>query len=505
MIEVKYYYNELIAKIYSLEQNFSTAYIFLALTPLLLIISMPFNWTGNEENYFQLAFSRVSPDSFSPYDAVFDESDGRFFFETLLGYLIFLVGYDTAHSIARLLNIVALSAGLSVFFNSIRMSLLSSLVTMIAFIYFGQQFFGGEWIFGGVEAKTFAYACIFISLGLMFKNKLRASIFFIVLATYLHFLVGGFWAILIIIYAGFSKNNLGNSFKVFLAYSLMIMPVVVLLAFDQFSGQVVIEGVNVGKIYVDRNTHHIAPFHSLGSFYWGWLNGIILLACFSFLLLLIKFSNFRNHLVDISLILTGYLFAALILAFLDKNTMFLSKFYIFRPSSLILLLCIVSVCLFLQTLSSKKNLNFLSIISFPFILYFIAVESKPVLASFLGNNQHKSQTEIIKAVHDRALPSDIVLLDTKNFEGNAIALHRKLQNPTLVSYKFVPTNPTDILEWHSRLSFKDLVLTDGCNIIDWKYPVRFVVTFTSESENTLKPCGKVVWENADGSALIQLR
>jgi hypothetical protein len=178
MIDSSLIVKEFIKKIDFLEDKSSFKALFFSLAPILLLISLPLDWTGNEENYFQLALRRVSPDTFTHYHAVFDESDGRFFFETLLGSLISILGYELSHDIARLLNVFSLSAGLAVFFNSIRLSVIPALGVVVVFHLLGQQFFGGEWIFGGVEAKTFAYACVFTSLGLMLKNKWRSSFFF---------------------------------------------------------------------------------------------------------------------------------------------------------------------------------------------------------------------------------------------------------------------------------------------------------------------------------------
>lgn len=104
---------------------------------------MPFDWTANEENYFQLALRRVSPDYFVHYHAVFDEPDGRFFFETLLGSLISILGYELSNNIARLLNVFSFSASLTVFFNNIRLPVIPALGTVVVFSFLGQQLFGG--------------------------------------------------------------------------------------------------------------------------------------------------------------------------------------------------------------------------------------------------------------------------------------------------------------------------------------------------------------------------
>lgn len=69
----------------------------------------------------------------------------------------------------------------------------------------------------------------------MIKNKCGSL--FLVLATYFHFLVGGFWSLLLFGYSGVATSRLNKGLKVFVCYSLAILPIVVVLAFDQFSGE----------------------------------------------------------------------------------------------------------------------------------------------------------------------------------------------------------------------------------------------------------------------------
>ncbi len=58
----------------------------------------------------------------------------------------------------------------------------------------GQDIVGGEWLFGGYEAKVAAYVLVLAALRLvLLPERLAAATLLLAIATYMHVLVGGFW------------------------------------------------------------------------------------------------------------------------------------------------------------------------------------------------------------------------------------------------------------------------------------------------------------------------
>ena len=155
-------------------------------------------WGGNEIHYFDLGLRSVRPEQFGPNHAAFDHSVARFASFAILGGAIVLFGYDIALIILRLVAIAAYAIAFTYLAQSLRLSRAETLIALLLFVLVGQCYFAAEWMFAGVEGKVFAYAAVFASIGLAWRDKDLAAVAFAGLATYLHFLVGGFWAVAVI-------------------------------------------------------------------------------------------------------------------------------------------------------------------------------------------------------------------------------------------------------------------------------------------------------------------
>jgi hypothetical protein len=474
--------------------------LFIFLVFSISLISLPLSMSANEEHYFQLAYLRVSPTDFPLYHAVFDASNSRIFFETILGMLISFCGYDIAFVMARTINILLLATGLSFLFSSIGFSVLMSVGSIAIFYLFGQQFIGAEWIFGGVEAKTFAYAATFISLGYAFKQRWFFATLFAIIATYLHFLVGGFWAAVIIILAAASPKGIALGVRIFILYSIAILPIVTILVIDQFGADISNATTSITEIYVARNSHHISPFNSSFQIS-NWLPGISLLTCFGVFLFLIKGFENDYKIIKLSLLLIAYLFLALTLSFFDRTTNFFSKLYLFRPSSLILLLSLIGILNLYYEQTSKVSSKLLKYFVLSIIFYFSALQGKEIIISMFFDSSSSNNSQIIKAVQKYTNAEEIVLIDPK-FSPN-YSIHRQLSNPTLVEWKFLPAHPTDLIEWDKRMKFRNDLFTNGCTGL-LNYPIRYLLVLSSDSNNSVKNCGKLLWTGNGNVYLIKV-
>jgi hypothetical protein len=117
----------------------------------------PIEWNQNEINYMDLALKSVAPERFPALTAIFDESAARFVSFGLLGLLADALGLDLALVIGRLANIVAYAAALATLARAWRLSLAEIALGLVVFLVASQNYFAGEWLFSGVEPKTFAY------------------------------------------------------------------------------------------------------------------------------------------------------------------------------------------------------------------------------------------------------------------------------------------------------------------------------------------------------------
>src|SRR5689334_9307716 len=150
--------------------------------------------SDNEEDYFQLAAQSVAPAAIPPGTAVFDASPHRAVSEFLLGHLIAEFGYERAQMIARAGAALLYAVALLLLFRAFALSALDGVLVVTVFALMGQALFGGEWLFSGVEAKVLAYALVLLGLALTITGRdLLAVALVFAIATYCHFLVGGFW------------------------------------------------------------------------------------------------------------------------------------------------------------------------------------------------------------------------------------------------------------------------------------------------------------------------
>jgi len=225
----------------------------LAITVLTLLFMLPTgSLSDNEENYFQLAQRTVAPEKFGEYHAVFDASRARIVAEYLLGTLVDHVGYDTAFVIARIGMALLYGLTISLALRGAGLGILNSMLAVVAFRMVGECIFGGEWLFLGVEGKTFAYAFVFLGFYFAQKSRLGLAVLCAAVAGYLHFLVGIFWGGVIILLAGFADRNVKTSIKYGAAFALLMLPLVGIIASEQLghSGPLVAaDGLSVDYIY----------------------------------------------------------------------------------------------------------------------------------------------------------------------------------------------------------------------------------------------------------------
>lgn len=469
--------------------------LFSAMLPLILLIYFPTPmWHPNEEHYFLLAHQYIASEKYQPLFAAFDSADdARFLFNYPVGALVEWLGYEQARGVVRLAMAGIYAVAFAFFFRTLCLSILDSLLVLVAYVLANQTFFAEEWLLDGVEGKTFAYACVLAAFGFFNKDRFGPAVLLLALATYCHFLVGGAWFVFTVaLYAAYHRKM--PSWRHIGLYVLCVAPLVAIVIAGQGGSVARPEGIAYTADYIYsvlRNPHHVAPFASR-YLLWQWTTGVVLLGCFIAVLgSLYAFGGLSDRtraltaLVGLGLL---YLVAALIVTFLDRNTGMVGKFYVFRPASLLFLLCIVIIALFIR---EKAPINtdaaklVVAMIMVPMCLWVVA-KAKIEQTYFQGPTRAKIAT--VAAAVQQVVPRDATILTDPALDMTLLALPRKLERATLVHWKFVPSNPRELYEWYKRLQFRSAVFERGCSgRLD--YPVTYILAQDMGERSVLSSCG----------------
>lgn len=477
--------------------------LFAALLPLLLLILAPTEWTSNEETYFQLAYRHVAPEKFSENHAIFDSAKARVVAETFLGTAVSWLGYEQAHVVLRIVLAVVYAGSLAVFFAGVKIGALESLLVIAVFCAMGEQLIGGEWLFKGVEAKAFAYSLLFLAFGVASRGRWLTAIALAAAATCLHFLVGGFWTLLLLFMQLTQQKNVKAALLSAALFSgLMIPLMIVVVPHDVASlvASVPAQGPSSDVIYADRGAEHVAPFKTRWAF-WTWLPGIVVTV--SMLGVLAGLQR-RKLLPPIGMLATTalcYLLLALVIAFVDRHTNVLSKFYLFRPSSFALFLTITAIVLAVTRQCPDNARLAPTLVATAFIWVFVWNTVTTHVDTIRRAPAIPFEKELIGAIERNSAREDIVLIEPLNeMRADYGRLHRVIPRPTLVSWKFAPTSPADILRWYDLIQRRERLFTQGC-AAPMQPPVTLLLVFDKATAEKMRECGEVVWEHEEASLL----
>jgi len=384
---------------------------------------------------------------------------------------------------------------LGIWFSALRLSLLKSMAIIVVFYYCGEQILGGEWLFKGVEAKTLAYAAVIAALGLAIRHKWIPVLLLMVLATYFHFLVGGFWMLAIALFMMLQTGEIKLPVKALLGYLLLILPLVIMLVINQLEQLPIAAGPGPNQVYAVRVSHHTMPFASMHQFR-HWLPGIIETGVLALIFLLLKRSETDRVLVNFVSLLLIYLLVALFLSYIDRNTLLLAKLFLFRPSSLILLLALTVLLILLYKNVGLKGKRILQVSQAAIVIFFLGnLFWLTVYAVYSGTEPSlPDQGQLVKVIEMNSEPDEIILIEPfREMAMPYVSLPRQLPRPTLVSWKFTPNNPKQIMHWNELISFRRAFFEGGCSQ-PHQYPIRLLLTFQKKTLDKVKNCGEIIWQ-----------
>ena len=478
------------------------------MVPLLALYLPGSIWTGNEENYFQLAYRRVAPDAFSPWSAVFDHSNGRFIGEYLYGGLVKLLGYESAHLVARVGTAVLYATSLAAMFASVRLSIIESVAVVLAFHMLGEQILGGEWLFNGSEPKTIAYALVFFAVALANHGRWRAAFVVSAGATWLHFLAGGFWSLALGLCAAWQlRSDWRVAARALAIYVVLILPLLAIITHDQMLATSTLplpagdlSPLDTDQIYAWRNAHHVSPFVNPEIFP-RWRRGMVDLGYAIVVLVVVwRRRTASALLLPLAAIGLAELVLALIISYLDQERLALAKLYLFRPSSVTLLIMLgVAVIAIRSAVTPRVSaLAVLSLVVALAVFQAVRLEYRRdrIIPDPPMNVPH--QAELIEAVQSSSDAGEVVVLDPElDPTLRGIRLNRLIGRPTVVAWKFVPTAPQDIERWYTLMRWREHLFDSGCARGTEGVPVKLLVTASRLARDRTANCGPVIWQRDD--------
>ena len=228
-----------------------------------------------------------------------------------------------------------------------------------------------------------------------------------------------------------------------------------------------------------REPHHQSPFRTGHIFEDRWLPGYImavpmLLFC---VWLAGNSANPRLRIMSVFAGLVAYLFLVLGPKYLDRDSGMLGKFYLFRPSSLIELLWLMVALAFVIGLA-RRHARLLRAALFATIgTMFLYVENGRLVREIATSNASRMQKVLLaSAVIRLTAPGDLVLIDP-DVEAQWLDFERRTGRPTLVMWKFAPTNDAELIIWYRRMQRRQAVFDQGCGVdIGAVQPVLLLTT-----------------------------
>ena len=250
-------------------------------------------YSSNEFNKLPLARKAVESDWLARDWYLNLNSDHYDWFNRLLGPMISWLGFETGGAIGRLAVYLLFSLALLGLFRLLRVHFAIALLITFAFLNIGNQsLVAGEWIVGGVESKTVAYALSFIALTAFvnrhaligFSCAGAALSFHVLTGCYAIFCMGFAW-MLTVRANEFKATGLLKSWPFFLTGLGGIQSI-----FHQWAAGSSVDAISASTLYVTyRNPHHLLP----SAWDPGWVWKVELILCVVVFLLVYLRSHSR--------------------------------------------------------------------------------------------------------------------------------------------------------------------------------------------------------------------
>jgi len=435
----------------------------------------------NEEQYMQLAKQFVNPDWIYNSQNLTEFAGTRFIYQIILGSLLQYFSFEAVTLIFRLLLILLYSHVLSKLYNILAINKFQIFLHLAIFlILFKQSFFAGSYILVSVEPKGFAYLAVLWSFYYIFRNRLFLSLTLLIVASYLHILVGGYSFIYllltIILFRKYNNVSLKKVITGSLFYLLFLIPYILYLGSGSQSDVIQDFKVSPDWIYTYfRAPHHTALAPSLDYFVLKHLKGIIeafiglLFSITVFNLIKDKNIRFINQFVIVSL---GGTLLLVLVAFIDRTGVLL-KFYLYRINSLSTFFLVILITIWTYKICRKKYYTFLRF-SIVFICFsaFVMDSGDNLIDTIKTRKSEEKLDDMCEYIKSNTKPDILIFCFEDEF-----SITRKTERNLLVVEKIIPAQRDKIPNWYARVLDRERVFENLGYLRDvvFKYNITHIL------------------------------
>ena len=477
-----------------IENFIENKFIFLLLLFLfLLIIQEPsFRLFSSETHYIGEALQKII--NYFPHEnSAYIQPDNIFSYRYIFDILVTLFYYISndiviSANIGRLLLAILFTISIYHLSKTLNLNIVYIIISLSFFMLMNQQLVGGDKIFGnGFQSSALSFAIVILKISFVLRKKYLPFFILGILATYLHFLIGGYWFLICIISAIFIEKKFYKFLYYFILYILFCIPLILSLYIDIIFNTSNI--IQIADIFAFRSKHHFLPFYNYSTLVW-WLPGILLTIIFLIYSIFAINNNFEKSInIIIAISSVQILFFFFLISPIEKFNFF-SNFDPFRHSTILLLLTFCSIA---SRISKFKIDSFIVlIIVMPISLNVIY----PAIGRIIYNNpdallygNNNSKIDLINYVKKNTNEKDTVILINDNQLGDFEILTKR---PTYFSWKLIPSHSKGINEWHNRYNkFEKLnEITCKNSNINFEYLI-----ISPNNKEQFSRCGNLVYEN----------
>lgn len=423
---------------------------------------------GNEEQYLVYLKKFYDP-SWMPYAEYLNDFPGtRIVFQYLFGWLFEFFNFETVAIIGRTLQIVLIAFPIAKILTKFKITNVG-LLAIIPLWLMRQAMFGGGYMIGHFETKTFAYIFSLWAVVYYLDKKYWHSIIFQILAFHFHMLVGG-WASLVLGLLFLIETR----WKTVIYYGVFIffcIPFLWYISNGLITNAFKPEDVNLNWVYTYyRNPHHTTMFKSMDRFYYMWFWGLFMSLIFTIIHYFIYKRTSNYYLRKIALfncIIFCQHLVFVVISIYDKNGDLL-KTYPHRTSVFFKFFSLVEFASFAviykenikafisKYIQNKLIRNILPYVGIVLILLslgkFVSKRSNNLLGIY--SDEFYEATKFAKTT-----PEDAVFMISCKKEPHQ-AFHRISERPCYVMEKLIPTEPKLMYNWYLAMEEQKKVEED---------------------------------------------
>ncbi len=447
--------------------------------------------------YYGLANKFINFNWNGEFSSFIASGDYRFISDSLLGYMIFFLGFENTQIIGSIVAGLLFTHALTLLFGELDIANKMGILVVIIFLLLGQSLIGREWLFEDFEAKIFAYYFVLLATRcFLIGNTIKLALF-LSLATYFHLLVGFSWFALFLISSLLFSRNYAGIFKSFLIYTVLSSPILIIAAYGflgtNFEQDPGIPSPSYIYSYI-RQYKMVLPFYSLSNFLINWLPGILVhIGLFVGILILQRKDNEKlDNLYSLLSVSSLVLIVLLVISFFDVEGV-LAKFYPYRYTSLLLFFFILFYIINIHSSSTDQQKNYADIsivILLPFLLINLATNAAYEYKEIYIKDDNKEK--LYKYIEVNTKQNEIVLIQPE-LEEKFFDFERKLSRPTLITFKYIPSSKEGLTEWYKRREFKAQIFEK--KTIDNPYPFSYMLYRNEDTHEYTE--GQIIYKNPE--------